>query len=250
MTICKPTELRKSRKMTVGTVSTRKDGSKWKKIRPGYWAPVKGDNKKKAPSVKERIDEEGDKILTYTSNKHERAMILDSEGNRVLSKDGGKTDVFFTAEEADKMPGTHMIHNHPGEPPVTLSPADVALAISLGVESSTVVTSSTRYSYSGFGKLTKKLHAHFLHELQRVNTEADMSNPKTVQEVRRRTAEWVYNELLGNCLDDVRDYYDKISTGDREDDKKLWDTPEVRVKAQDLRMAEFARKYGGNYEKS
>lgn len=74
----------------------------------------------------------------------ETAFILDKEGNTLLRKRGAQDHVGFTAEEATRMKGNVLTHNHPFES--SFSSDDVRCLIKYKLGEMRAVTSDYRYS--------------------------------------------------------------------------------------------------------
>lgn len=66
-----------------------------------------------------------------SSQTYETAQVLAREGHSLLVKDGGGSFVAFSTEEAEKMNGGVLTHNHPNSGP--LSDNDIALTMSKGL---------------------------------------------------------------------------------------------------------------------
>lgn len=83
------------------------------------------------------------KILNDTSNKIEKAVIINIIGSIVFVKSGAKKSISFATDELTKMKGNILIHNHPSGN--TLSFEDVDLAIKYGLKE--IVAFSSRGVY-------------------------------------------------------------------------------------------------------
>lgn len=100
------------------------------------------DDSKIKPSIKDA----GDLCLKYTANKYEQAIILNPSGQYIYYKKGTTNTVEFTPEEAVKMKGSHMVHNHPSN--TGLSGQDMILAIVQELGSITAVSEDKHFRYS------------------------------------------------------------------------------------------------------
>lgn len=108
---------------------------------------VKTQTVKKEPTIQVKQTEERSKspliskheetIRSYETGivkrKTEKAYIFDSKGNVLLEKEGGKSNVRFTPDEAKHLRGSIMTHNHPGNGP-SFSEADIHIACSQNLQ--------------------------------------------------------------------------------------------------------------------
>jgi hypothetical protein len=244
--------IEKAKKMAPGSITTHRDGSRWKKIGGGKWERVTGKRASTGDPLRELVSRARESIFKYTGNKYERALAFDSDGNQILAKSGKDTSVVFTADEAFRLRGATVIHNHPsfpGEPPITLSPADIVMAIMSGLESIVAVTKSTTFRYSGFENLRENLYHKFVNDAKKIYSDTPENADRIEVSVRIMIADHIMDAFQGECLDGVRKLMKQLSTGNDKEDEKKFNSPEIQARAQDIRMQEFARKYGGKYEK-
>ncbi len=80
------------------------------------------------------------------SRKTEKAYVFDLQGNEVLSKSGGKSNVGFTRAELDKMKGCVLTHNHPSGS--SFSRADVKFCILYELKEIRAVTTENIFRFS------------------------------------------------------------------------------------------------------
>ena len=79
---------------------------------------------------------------------YETAIIIDTDGNEILRKDGGKGEVSFTKDEIVKLEGCTLTHNHPSG--ASFSDEDVQAVVKLKLAEIRVVGfhGATRYRYT------------------------------------------------------------------------------------------------------
>ncbi|MCR5816110.1 MAG: hypothetical protein K6F91_04455 [Ruminococcus sp.] len=65
------------------------------------------------------------------NNRHEKAIVLNSDGVEILQKDGDADSVTFTYTERKKMKGCILTHNHPDRSP--FSPNDISFLLRNGL---------------------------------------------------------------------------------------------------------------------
>lgn len=93
------------------------------------------------PTTAEIIAKREDEIR---SNKYETLVAVDNKGNIILDKNGGKSSVALTNEEAEMIRGSTLTHNHPRS--TSFSEADIRLASMLGVPEIRIASTSRTYT--------------------------------------------------------------------------------------------------------
>jgi hypothetical protein len=133
--------LLKGAKRPVGSVSP---SGRSKKVAEGRWVAV--SRRRSRPTVLSQVRSSESEILGTTKNTYEMAIALDRNGNRILDRHGGKSEVNFPPEEIEKLNGAEvLIHNHPGNR--TFTPTDMVFGVQCRIKELRVVTDDLVYVY-------------------------------------------------------------------------------------------------------